>query len=50
MLGLGVGFYKLAGNDYPGGEFAPDQIENLQQIFQMQLMEARIVHRKQLTF
>ena len=29
MLGLGVGFYKLAGNDYPGGEFAPDQIENL---------------------
>ena len=28
MLGLGVGFYKLAGNDYPGG-FAPDQIENL---------------------
>jgi len=29
MLGLGVGFYKLAGNDYPGGEFVPDQIENL---------------------
>lgn len=29
MLGLGVGFYKLAGNDYPGGGFAPDQIENL---------------------
>jgi len=29
MLGLGVGFYKLAGNDYPGGEFLPDQIENL---------------------
>lgn len=29
MLGLGVGFYKLAGNDYPIGGFAPDQIENL---------------------
>mgnify|MGYP003138551684 CR=1 FL=1 len=28
MLGLGVGFYKLAGNDYPGG-FAPNQINNL---------------------
>ena len=30
MLGLGVGFYKLAGNDYPIGGFAPDQIENLE--------------------
>ena len=29
MLGLGVGFYKLAGNDYPVGGFSPDQIENL---------------------
>ena len=30
MLGLGVGFYKLAGNDYPIGGFAPDQIGNLE--------------------
>lgn len=29
MLGLGVGFYKLAGNEYPISGFAPDQIENL---------------------
>ena len=26
MLGLGVGFYKLAGNDYPGGEWGPREL------------------------
>jgi len=26
MLGLGVGFYKLAGNDYPGGEWGPIEL------------------------
>jgi len=29
MLGLGVGFYKIAGNEYPIGGFLPDQIANL---------------------